>query len=68
MNTRPLTWFVSRLSISDGTRILEGNEFSNRYVCNASTPELAAQIVADHNAALVVGGQAAALEPAELSS
>ena len=59
MSSYPNAWFA------DGRGVFTFNGFR---VAAASTPELAAQIVAEHNAALVVGGQAAALEPAELSS
>jgi hypothetical protein len=44
-------WFQSDLSIGDRCEILEGDAFANKVVARAETPEIAAAIVAEHNAA-----------------
>lgn len=44
-------WFQSDLSIGDRCEILEGDDFANKVVASAETPEIAAAIVAEHNAA-----------------
>ena len=59
MSSSHNAWFADKRGVFD---------FNGFRVAAASTPELAAQIAREHNAALIVGGQAAALEPAELSS
>lgn len=49
-------WFQSNLSIADrrdilGCDILEGDDFANKLVIRAATPEIAAMVVAWHNEA-----------------
>jgi hypothetical protein len=44
-------WFQSNLSSGDPREIYEGDDFANRLVARAETPEIAAMIVAEHNAA-----------------
>lgn len=44
-------WFQTNLSIGDRCEILEGDDFANKVVARAETPEIAAAIVAEHNVA-----------------